>query len=496
LATESTTNKYEPGVVIAEKYRLLRLLGEGGMGAVWLAHNVTLDSEVAIKLIRNEAAPEAKARLLQEARAAARLSHPSIVRVFDFGQTALGDPFIVMEHLSGGSLAQLIDQAGRIPATEAVALILPVAKALLLAHEKSVVHRDLKPDNVLLVHEDGGGMRPKIVDFGLAKSPDDGIDRALTIAGTVLGSPDYMSPEQARGRSDISWPSDLWSFTIIVYEMITGRRPFDGPNYNALLSAIILDEPVPTTQLGAGDAALWGILERGLQKDPGRRWASTREMVTALIEWALSRGVNEDCTGAKLSLDGPLSMEVLRTSLIEISWLAPISASSPPPVSAPIVPSSLTTLVSGEASNPEIEPESLSAHETLPPEPPEPQKPRLALLAAVVAAVAALVLVTNGVWLATRSSPAVSAESPSARPPGGPSVPVGVATAGVSSLRVEPAEPATSAAPPASSTSPTLPPSPARAKPPSTQPRPASSTSAPAPAARKVIPLIPTDPNY
>src|SRR5262249_7007231 len=159
-----------PGDVIVEKYELLRVLGEGGMGAVWLAKNLTLEVEVALKLIRREVATlEASERLLQEARAAARLGHPSIVRVFDFGVTELDDPFIVMELLRGESLATFIDRRGRIPATESVQLLLPVASALCAAHAKGIVHRDLKPDNIILTTDDSGATIPKVVDFGIAK---------------------------------------------------------------------------------------------------------------------------------------------------------------------------------------------------------------------------------------------------------------------------------------------------------------------------------------
>jgi serine/threonine-protein kinase len=160
---------YAPGEVIAGKYELVRQLGQGGMGSVWFAKNLDLESEVALKLIRAEVeAEEADERLVKEARAAARLGHRAIVRVFDFGRTSQGDPFIVMELLSGETLAEAIAARGRIGAVKAVQTLLPIADALAAAHERGIVHRDLKPENIFLSRETRK-TQPKIVDFGIAK---------------------------------------------------------------------------------------------------------------------------------------------------------------------------------------------------------------------------------------------------------------------------------------------------------------------------------------
>jgi eukaryotic-like serine/threonine-protein kinase len=295
--------KYVAGDVIVEKYELLRLLGEGGMGAVWLAKNLTLEVEVALKLIRREVATlEASERLLQEARAAAKLGHPSIVRVFDFGVTELDDPFIVMELLRGESLATLIDRRGRLPSTEAIQVLLPVASALCAAHAKGIVHRDLKPDNIILTIDDSGTTVPKVVDFGIAKlRKEDTVRRNVTQAGAVLGSPDYMSPEQARGRGDVDERTDVWSMCVLLYECLVGRRPFDGPNYNSLIASILEEAPVPTTDFAAGDADLWSIVERGLEKKVTERWPNMRSLGQALAEWAMLQGVNTDVAGVAIA---------------------------------------------------------------------------------------------------------------------------------------------------------------------------------------------------
>ncbi|HLM76407.1 MAG TPA: protein kinase, partial [Polyangiaceae bacterium] len=306
-------HEYVPGEMIAGKYQLSRLLGEGGMGAVWLARNIALDIDVAVKLIRRErATPEAAQRLLQEARAAARLGHPSIVRVFDFGESEYKDPFIVMEVLNGESMRDLIERKSRLRASRAVRMLLPIASALAAAHGKGIIHRDLKPDNILLVTE-AGVVVPKIVDFGIAKLHQDAIATPFTQTGQIMGSPGYMSPEQLDGRSDIDLRADVWSFSVVLYEALAGSRPFEGTHYSAMLSAILLKEPTPLTELGVADQPLWEIVSRGLAKRVNERWPTMGEMGIALARWALERGIENDICGISLAAhwlhggDGPRS---------------------------------------------------------------------------------------------------------------------------------------------------------------------------------------------
>ena len=294
-------HEYVPGEMIAGKYQLSRLLGEGGMGAVWLARNIALDADVAVKLIRRErATPEAAQRLLQEARAAARLGHPSIVRVFDFGESEYKDPFIVMEVLNGESMRDLIERKTRLRPSRAVRMLLPIASALAAAHGKGIIHRDLKPDNILLVAE-AGVLVPKIVDFGIAKLHQDAVATPFTQTGQIMGSPGYMSPEQIDGRSDIDHRADVWSFSVVLYEALTGARPFEGSHYSAMLSSILLKDPTPLTELGVGDPALWEIVARGLAKKVNDRWATMAEMGVALARWALANRIETDITGISLA---------------------------------------------------------------------------------------------------------------------------------------------------------------------------------------------------
>jgi len=295
-----TATLYEPGYLIAGKYELEAQLGQGGMGVVWRARNVALDSLVALKVLR---ASKDKAllqgRLMQEARAAAKLRHPAIVKVFDVGQTEAGDPFIVMELLQGDSLGKILEADGRLPAVQVVRSLLPIVDALWLAHTKGIVHRDLKPDNVFIVQHDGS-IQPTLVDFGIAKLQDADIQSHLTQAGDVLGSPDYMSPEQARGQDDVGHLSDIWSICVVLYEAIVGRTPFQGNNYNALLRQIVEETPPSPRELAAADDELSAIIMRGLSKGAEQRFVSMGELGRALANWLVQQGVTEDICGSTL----------------------------------------------------------------------------------------------------------------------------------------------------------------------------------------------------
>jgi serine/threonine protein kinase len=296
--------EYASGDVIGGKYGLVRLLGEGGMGSVWVAENMSLKANVALKLIRADVAESsANERFLSEARLAARLQHAAIVRVFDFGKTEQDEPFIVMELLEGETLGQRLGRLGAIDPMELCQILLPIIDALHSAHGHGVIHRDLKPDNVFVAKTDGGGVQPKLLDFGIAKLRGESAFHTtkLTQAGTLIGSPDYMSPEQARGETDLDPRSDVWALCVLAYECLVGKPPFHGDNYNALLWAIIHDEPVPITVFQAGDAELWRILKTGFAKDRNVRWESARKLGEALAAWLESHGVVEDVCNRSLN---------------------------------------------------------------------------------------------------------------------------------------------------------------------------------------------------
>ena len=287
---------------IVGKYRLISLIGEGGMGAVWRARSLALDIDVAVKVVhRNAATADAAERLLREARAAASIGHPAIVRIFDFGVTEADEPYLVMELLEGESLGDWLDREERIAAGVAVQMMLPVIGALAAAHAQGIVHRDIKPENIVVARGEGDVKHPKLLDFGIVKFSQPRGGRVLTEVGMLMGSPEYMSPEQAEGRAEIDSQSDVWSISVVLYELITGRRPFCGSHSGAVLISIFRDTPVPTTTLGAGDDELWSIIERGMQKKPAARWDGMRDLGAALGAWAIARGIETDASGVSIA---------------------------------------------------------------------------------------------------------------------------------------------------------------------------------------------------
>jgi eukaryotic-like serine/threonine-protein kinase len=307
------------GDIIAERYVLVRELGEGAMGVVWVAHSTALDVDVALKLLRRElAGTQAVERMAREARTAAQLGHPALVRVLDFGTSELGEPFLIMELLEGDQLHALLVREGRLPAERAVGLMLPIIDGLGTAHEKGIVHRDVKPENIFIARDEQGRIQPKVLDFGIAKLVTGQKQSRLTQLGAVVGSPQYLSPEQAEGLEDVDLRCDVWAVGVVIYELITGAPPFDANNFNALMRKILRDVPIPITELAAGDRHLWTILERCLRKDPDERWASMWELGEALALWLFERGVRSDAASRSLRqgwLDGGITgVQVLVTS--------------------------------------------------------------------------------------------------------------------------------------------------------------------------------------
>jgi serine/threonine-protein kinase len=297
--------------VIGDSYRLVRELGRGGMGVVWVAHSLVLGIDVAVKLIRTgTGGPGVSSRMAREAHAAARLGHPALVRVFDFGWTGRGDPFLVMELVQGETLGAVLAREGAMSAIRAVQALLPIADGLRLAHDRSIVHRDIKPDNILLSSDTLGRRQPKLLDFGIAKIGATPVDGKLTQHGAVLGSPEYMSPEQALGFDDIDERADVWALSVVLYEMLTGKIPFQRTNYNALMHAIINDAPKATTEYGVADGQLWAVIARGMAKEREQRWRNMTELGEALALWLYEHGIKEDLSGNSVRavwLDSPLS---------------------------------------------------------------------------------------------------------------------------------------------------------------------------------------------
>lgn len=294
----------EASDVIRERYVLREPLGHGGMGSVWIAHDTFLEVDVALKFLRPEVPAEyrvmAAKRMLSEARATARLVHPSILRLHDVGETLAGQPYIVMELLEGVDLCAYTDD-GRdvLPAERAVQLLLPILDALGYAHAQGVVHRDVKPENIFLCQARRGAIEPKLIDFGIARHTTEEADLRLTRPGALLGSPFYMSPEQGAGEA-ADERSDLWSISVVLYELLTGTPPFHGKNTLALVRAVIDEEPSPLADRGV-DTSLSAIVMRGLNKDRAYRWQDAKSYGVALARWLAGRGHDQDASGTPLA---------------------------------------------------------------------------------------------------------------------------------------------------------------------------------------------------
>jgi serine/threonine protein kinase len=289
---------YGAGDVI-DGHRLEELIGTGGMGEVWTARNDTLGVRRAVKLIRADSgSAEGTDRLLHEARAAARLADPAIVRVFDFGRTERGDPFIVMELLEGEDLMSIINRRERLSPVKAVRVLLPVIQALTAAHEHGIVHRDLKPENIFLARLADGRVQPKLLDFGIAKLKN-ARELRLTSAGSVMGSPLYMAPEQARGE-DVDERADIWAVCVVLYEAMTGQPPFNADDRARVMHAVATLDPEHPRERGVLEPLPWLILQHGLEKNRDERWRSMEELGRELARWLLDSGVSEDITGASL----------------------------------------------------------------------------------------------------------------------------------------------------------------------------------------------------
>ncbi len=267
-----------PGDLIGDRYEVRRLLGTGGMAQVWLGHDRVLDRPVAIKILseRYAADPAFVERFRREASAAAGLNHPNIVSVYDRGE-ADGSYYIVMEHLEGPELKQVLRDSGPLPAGQAIDLCQQILGALGAAHRRDIVHRDVKPQNVLLSK---GGLL-KVTDFGIARA---GAESDMTVDGSVIGTAQYLSPEQARG-DDVTAASDCYSVGIVLYEMLTGQVPFDGEKPVAVAMQQVSDPPDdPRTLRGDISPELAAVVLKALAKRPSDRYRTADEFARALEE--------------------------------------------------------------------------------------------------------------------------------------------------------------------------------------------------------------------
>lgn len=273
------------GQMITPTLRLERPLGEGGMGAVWIAEHLGLQAQVVIKFMAEElaATEEGKNRFSKEAAATAQVRSPHVVQTLDYGVTDDNVPYLVMELLDGHDLGREIDQCGKLKHETVVAIVIQLSRALSRVHERGIIHRDIKPNNIFLCDAGGGEIFVKLLDFGVAKTHTSSGLGNTTNTGTMLGTPYYMSPEQIMGAKEIDARSDLWSVAVVVYEALTGVKPFDGDTVGGLAVKIMRDEiPVPSQVNPELPASFDAWFAKACAREPEDRFPSARELSDAL----------------------------------------------------------------------------------------------------------------------------------------------------------------------------------------------------------------------
>jgi serine/threonine-protein kinase len=273
--------------LVADRYRVIRKLGEGGMGAVYLAEHVVIEKKIALKVLALELArrEDLVARFLQEARSASRIGHENVIDISDFGQSAEGYVYIAMEYLEGRELGHLVRDEGALAWSRLRDIVMQICRALRAAHDKGIVHRDMKPENIFLIHREGRPEFVKILDFGIAKVM--GLDPSgprLTRTGMIFGTPEYMAPEQAEGK-EADHRVDIYAVGCIAYHLMTGQTPFVADNFMAMLTKHLMEDPVPPS-VRRPDLAITpemdALVLKALEKDRDQRYQNMGEFLEAV----------------------------------------------------------------------------------------------------------------------------------------------------------------------------------------------------------------------
>ena len=287
---------FPPGTVLAAKYRVERLLGEGGMGWVVVATHLQLEQRVALKFMRASQArdtSDAIPRFLREARAAARIQSEHVARVMDVGTLENGAPYLVMEYLEGQDLESLLRSQGALPQEVVIEYMLQACEGLGEAHAAGIVHRDLKPANLFLARRSDGSVRVKLLDFGISKlaNPHGVPEAAMTNTQALMGSPLYMAPEQMRSSKNVDGRADIWSMGVILYEMLGGRAPFDGETLPIVCARIMTEPPSPLRSVRPEvPEELEALVHKCLDKEPQQRFQDVASLAQALAAFAKPEG--------------------------------------------------------------------------------------------------------------------------------------------------------------------------------------------------------------
>lgn len=340
------------GEILGGRYEITRQIGRGGMGAVYEAKHKGIGKRVAVKVLLDKYAhrDQVVARLEREAQLASSIGHEHIIDITDIGSTHDGRTFVVMEFLEGQSLGAVIED-GVLPEQRAIRIAYQIASALHAAHEKGILHRDIKPDNVFLLERNGKDF-VKVVDFGISKllSPaeDGSHSPRLTQTGMVLGTPLYMSPEQARGADELDHRIDVWSLGVILFEMVTGRVPFDGTNYLSIVSRVANDDIQRPSEIRPGlSRDLESVILRALEKDPANRYQSCEEVADDLA--LLIEDPGRTTTRGRVAAAKHRRRRERRSGLRLLGWTAGITVT----ISAVVV--TVVVLMSGAKSGDEQE---------------------------------------------------------------------------------------------------------------------------------------------
>jgi serine/threonine-protein kinase len=292
VITAVSQSEIAAGTVLAEKYRVERLIGQGGMGVVVEARHVTLDDRVALKFLLPEYAthPEASERFLREARACVKIKSAHVARVSDVGTLESGAPYMVMEYLEGTDAAHVIAEGHRLAIPEAIDYVVQAGDAIAEAHSLGIVHRDVKPANMFVTRHTDGTPLVKLLDFGISKVVGDPKVDALTKTTATMGSALYMSPEQIKQSKSVDHRTDIYALGVSLYELLTGRQPFVADTFAALCVEIATGTPTPLAELRPDiPPELCAVIEKAYARDLSQRFQSVGEFVVALAPWAPPR---------------------------------------------------------------------------------------------------------------------------------------------------------------------------------------------------------------